>query len=199
MVRGSKPVSPDQVPVPSLTISNLNTHRAQNAMPNRPKGCDHHGENPAASSNRKRHRTVEDLGLRATEGGDRHDALALDLAIAEKLHGGAGSGRGRAACTRGILSTRAVERANRQRQRKRAMQAHKGRHWAGLGCKRARLTLHTGTREHGGRREGRRRGGAGEKDGNTAHHGWDTCKISCFAEFVPSREPRRRHWCLEDS
>jgi len=53
MVRGSKPVSPDQVPVRSLTVSDLNSHHALNAMPTRPKGCDHHGENPAARSNRK--------------------------------------------------------------------------------------------------------------------------------------------------
>jgi hypothetical protein len=47
----------------------------------------------------RRSRTVEDGSGGAAQGGDRDDALALDLAITEQLHGGASGGSLYAPCT----------------------------------------------------------------------------------------------------
>ena len=109
MVRGSKPVSPDQVPVPLIQmVSTLVVPRGI-SMP-----C-HVGNDQQRESKDPRMlvdhcqtaqepmgRTVEHGGVGAAEGGNSNNTLALDLALAEKLHAGAAGGGGTAWSTHSV-------------------------------------------------------------------------------------------------
>lgn len=99
IVRGSKPVSPDQVPIPeydhqktSRTI--ITADAMHTGAPFQISATRTTSTKPSQAA---LHLTIEDLGFWAAEGGDSNYALALDFTIAEKLHGGAGGSRSHAA------------------------------------------------------------------------------------------------------